>query len=59
MVYAVKTIYGRQMSDLLPFNTNCFDKVILSFRNDLNILNKGINCKTIINKAALNDVLIE
>ena len=55
MVYAVKTIYGRQMSDLLPFNTNGFDKVILSFRNDLNILNKGINYKTIINKAALND----
>ena len=55
MVYAVKTIYERQMSDLLPFNTNGFDKVILSFRNDLNILNKGINCKTIINKAASND----
>ena len=55
MVYAVKTIYEIQMSDLLPFNTNGFDKVILSFRNDFNILNRCINCKTIINKAASND----
>ena len=54
MVYVVKTIYGRQMYDFLPFNTNVFDKGILSFPNDFNILHRGINCKTIINKTLSN-----
>ena len=34
MVYVVKTIYGRQMADFPPFNTNVFDKGILKFPND-------------------------
>ena len=58
MVYVVKTIYGRQMADFLPFNTNVFDKGILNFPNDFNILHRGIKCKTIINNTTSSHVML-
>ena len=58
MVYVVKTIYGRQMSDFLPLNPNVFDKVMLSFPNDFNILHRGIKCKTIINNTTSSHVML-
>ena len=56
MVYVVKTIYGSQMADFLPFNTNVFDKGILTFPNDFNILHRSIKCKTIVNNTTSNHV---